>query len=208
MTFRDALKTRRTFYHLKKEMPVPEEAVLALIRETTALVPDAFNMRSQRVVVALGTRQDELWDRIDAAFGGKVPREKIEGFRAAAGTILYFIDEEVVRAMQAKVPRYAENFPLWANHANGMLQISLWAGLTELRLGANLQHYNPVIDDTVRELFGLPFYLDRTVKIHYSPHTAEWRIEGKSSAGVGNVSVNMTYLRAVKRRFFCFRLRR
>ena len=75
MTFRDALKTRRTFYHLKKEMPVPEEAVLALIRETTALVPDAFNMRSQRVVVALGTRQDELWDRIDAAFGGKAPRE-------------------------------------------------------------------------------------------------------------------------------------
>lgn len=111
MTFRDALKTRRTFYHLKKEMPVPEEAVLALIRETTALVPDAFNMRSQRVVVALGTRQDELWDRIDAAFGGKVPREKIEGFRAAAGTILYFIDEEVVRAMQAKVPPLRGELP-------------------------------------------------------------------------------------------------
>lgn len=102
-----------------------------------------------------------------------MPREKIEGFRAAAGTILYFIDEEVVRAMQAKVPRYAENFPLWANHANGMLQISLWAGLTELRLGANLQHYNPVIDDTVRELFGLPASYKLMAQMPFGGRVAE-----------------------------------
>jgi uncharacterized protein len=173
MTLRDALKTRRTFYHLKKEMPVSEQEVLDLIQETTALVPDAFNMRSQRVVVALGAKQDELWDRIDKAFGGKVPREKIDGFRAAAGTILYFIDEDVVRAMQEKVPRYAENFPLWANHANGMLQISLWAGLTELGLGANIQHYNPVIDDTVKELFGLPGSYKLVAQMPFGGRAAE-----------------------------------
>ena len=124
----------------------------ALIEETTELVPDAFNMKSARVAVALGEKQDELWDRIYEAFQGKVAREKVDGFKAAAGTVLYFYEE----ALQEKFPLYADNFPVWANQANGMLQINIWSGLRELGIGANLQHYNPVIDETVRELFDLP----------------------------------------------------
>ena len=38
----------------------------------------------------------------------------------------------------------------------GMLQISVWSGLRELEIGASLQHYNPVIDNTVREMFNVP----------------------------------------------------
>ena len=37
-----------------------------------------------------------------------------------------------------------------------MLQISVWSGLKELGVGASLQHYNPVIDETVRKLLHLP----------------------------------------------------
>ena len=37
-----------------------------------------------------------------------------------------------------------------------MLQISVWSGLRELEIGASLQHYNPVIDNTVREMFNVP----------------------------------------------------
>ena len=68
----------------------------------------------------------------------------------------------------------------------------LEASEIDVRLGATWISAD-IIKQFSRELFGLPFYLDRAVKIHYSPHTAEWRIEGKSAAGVGNVSVNMTY---------------
>ena len=41
---------------------------------------DAFNMKSARVVVSLGEKQNELWDKIFDAFGGIVqePREKEE----------------------------------------------------------------------------------------------------------------------------------
>lgn len=68
----------------------------------------------------------------------------------------------------------------------------LEASEIDVRLGATW--IGPeIIKQFSRELFGLPFYLDRAVKIHYSPHTAEWRIEGKSAAGSGNVAVNMTY---------------
>ena len=156
MAVANALRKRRSYYNLNKELPVSEDEVKSLLKEITELVPDAFNMKSARIAVALGIKQDELWDRIYDAFGGKVAREKIDSFKAAAGTVLYFYDENVVEAMQEQFPGYAENFPIWANQANGMLQINVWTALREIGIGANIQHYNPVIDDAVREMFDLP----------------------------------------------------
>ena len=156
MSIRESLQQRRSVYGLKKELPVSLETIRQLVTETTELVPDAFNMHSQRVVLALGERHDALWDAVYDAFGGKVAREKIDGFKAGAGTVLYFIDTDVVKSLQDKFPLYAANFPIWAQQSNGMLQISIWAGLRELGVGANIQHYNPVIDDAVKKLFDLP----------------------------------------------------
>ncbi|WP_113860204.1 nitroreductase family protein [Bifidobacterium aemilianum] len=53
-------------------------------------------------------------------------------------------------------PAYAENFPIWAQQANGMLQLSVWTALSEEGLGASIQHYNPLIDAEVRETFSIP----------------------------------------------------
>ena len=152
----DVLKRRRSIYALNRQLPVSEDEVLDLIKEATELVPDAFNMKSQRVIVVLGDKQDALWDGIYDAFGGKVARAKIDSFKAAYGTILYFIDDNTVKALQEKFPRYADNFPVWAQQANGMLQINIWAGLAELGVGANIQHYNPVIDPLVKDMFQVP----------------------------------------------------
>lgn len=152
----DSLAARRSVYRLGRDLPVSEEEVVRTVTRAAELVPDAFNMRSQRVAVVLGARQDALWDAVYDAFGGKVAREKIDGFQAAAGTVLYFTDRETVEALQAQYALYAANFPVWASQANGMLQLAVWSALRDLGLGANLQHYNPVIDDAVRELLGVP----------------------------------------------------
>ncbi len=156
MSIIESLAKRRTVYALNKTLPVAEETVVKTIEQAVELVPDAFNMKSQRVVIALGAKQDELWDTIYDVFGGKVAREKIDGFKAAAGTVLYFVNEDVVKSLQAKFPRYAENFPNWAQQANGMLQISIWTALRDLGVGANIQHYNPVIDAAVKKLSDVP----------------------------------------------------
>ena len=100
-------------------------------------------MKSQRIVVALGTKQDQLWDMIYNVFGGKVDREKIDTFKSAYGTIVYFYDKSIVQHMQEQFPRYKENFPIWTE-------------LAGLGIGANIQHYNPVIDKAVQELFNIP----------------------------------------------------
>ena len=156
MSIIDAISKRRSIYALNKNLPVPESEVEALVKKVTELVPDAFNMKSARVVLALGEKHNQLWDAIYDAFGGKVSREKINGFRSAYGTVLYYYDSATVKAMQEKFAPYAANFPVWANQANGMLQFTVWSALRELGIGANIQHYNPVIDEAVRKLFAVP----------------------------------------------------
>ena len=156
MSIIKSLEKRRTYYNINKELPVSESEIEEKIKDVTELVPDAFNMKSARVVVLFGEKHDQLWDEIHNEFGGKVPREKIDSFKAGAGTVLYFYDENTVKKMQEDFSTYADNFPVWANQANGMLQISVWAMLRELNVGASLQHYNPVIDEKVKEMFNIP----------------------------------------------------
>lgn len=156
MSIINSLANRRTIYNLNKNLPVSPEKVIETVETVTELVPDSFNMKSSRVVVVLNEKQDLLWDTIYDVFGGNVAREKIDGFKAAAGTILYFYDAHVVESLQKQFPLYAANFPVWASQSSGMLQLSIWSALRELEVGANLQHYNPVIDEKVRELFDIP----------------------------------------------------
>lgn len=155
MSIVKSLEKRRTYYNINKELPVSVESVEETIKKVTELVPDAFNMKSARVVVAFGDKHDLLWDEIYNVFNGAVPREKIDSFKAGAGTVLFFYDESVVKGLQEQFALYADNFPVWANQANGMLQLSVWSALRELEIGASLQHYNPVIDEKVKELFGI-----------------------------------------------------
>lgn len=156
MSFIHQLEKRRTYYNINRELPVTEGEVLEIIKGVTEATPDAFNMKSARVVVALGDKQDQLWDTIYDVFKGKVDRQKIDSFKNGYGTALYFIDEEVVKTFQEQFTSYAANFPIWANQANGMLQSNVWTALREVGIGASLQHYNPVIDEAVAELFDIP----------------------------------------------------
>ena len=172
----ESLQKRRTYYQIDKNLPVSEEKVVETIQEAVKLVPDAFNMKSQRVIVALGEKQNQLWDTVYDVFGGKVSREKIDGFRAGAGTVLYFTDESVVKTLQEKFPLYAANFPVWAQQSNGMLQISIWSALRELEIGANLQHYNPVINEAVRKLFDVRRTGSSSRRCRSA---ASWRSRGK-----------------------------
>ena len=122
MTILDTLKKRRTIYQLNKNMPVSDEEVIQVIKDVTELTPDAFNMKSARVIVAMNDNHDALWDVIYDAFEGKVSKEKIQTFKDGYGTVLYFIDDQVVENLHEQFALYADNFPVWAQQANGMLQ--------------------------------------------------------------------------------------
>ncbi|MGM9991970.1 MAG: nitroreductase family protein [Candidatus Bruticola sp.] len=156
MSILESLAKRRSYYKLSKDLPVSKELIIKTVEQTVELVPDAFNMKSARAVVIFDLKHDLLWDTVYEAFNGKVSAERIAGFKAAAGTILYFYDLNVVTTLQEKFPLYADNFPIWANQANGMLQLAVWSALRDLQIGASLQHYNPIIDHSVKFKFNLP----------------------------------------------------
>ena len=159
-SFIEMIKNRRSVYGLNKNLPVFEDKIFDLVRDSVRYVPDAFDMKSQRVIVVVGDAHEKFWDgvynELVRATGGPIPPERLDSFAAAAGTILYFYDSAVVNEVRAKYPLYVENFHDWVMQSNGMLQFAIWTGLMTLGVGANLQHYNPVIDKMVAQMFDLP----------------------------------------------------
>lgn len=151
----EALKNRRTYYELDDKIQVSDDTIVETIEEITELVPDAFNMKSQRVVIVQGKKHKELWDAVYNVFKGEVSREKIDSFKNAAGTVLFLYDNKIVESMKKNYELYKDNFTPWALQSNGMLQISIWTALEELGLGVSLQHYNPVIDQKMKEMFDI-----------------------------------------------------
>ncbi len=163
MEFIEAIKNRRTIYAINKDMPVSDEKVEHVVKELVLNVPSAFNSQTARVVVAFGNYHQEIWDIVKEELHKQVPEDKWEGtdnkvagFAAGYGTILYFEDMDKVSELQESFPLYANNFPIWSNQSSGMLQFAIWTALEELGLGANLQHYNPLIDEKIHEYFNLP----------------------------------------------------
>ncbi|QOX81964.1 nitroreductase family protein [Nanchangia anserum] len=162
MTYLDDLKKRRSRYDLTSELPMSEEALVDLVEVVTLEVPDAFNMQSQRVVVLTGERHRRFWQVVDEAFEGQVSADKLAGFSGAAATLwcaatlLFATDTATVEDLQSQFALYTDKFPGWARESVGMLQYAVWTALATEGVGANIQHYNPVIDKAVHEEFGVP----------------------------------------------------
>ncbi|KAK3905919.1 putative nitroreductase HBN1 [Staphylotrichum tortipilum] len=162
--FLSLIKNRRTYYALNKDISAVGTAkVQSVVTEALQHVPSAFNSQSNRVVVLFGAEHDKLWDFTAETLKAIVPAEqwgategKIAGFKAGAGTVLFFEDHAVVEGLQAKFALYADRFPIWANHSTAMLQFAIWTALEAEGLGANLQHYSPLVDAKVAEEWKVP----------------------------------------------------
>ena len=163
MDFNQAVRTRRSIYALKKEATIGEKEILDFIDFTLLNAPSAFNNQSARVIVTFGESHQKVWDIAKKTLKAIVPaekfaptEEKIKGFAHAFGTILYFDDTKVTAELQKKYPTYKENFPIWAHQSLGILQYMVWTGLANMGMGANLQHYNPLIDEEIAKTFKVP----------------------------------------------------
>ncbi|CAG9993815.1 hypothetical protein V2G26_020363 [Clonostachys chloroleuca] len=163
-SFLQVLQNRRTYYALSKNLgSVTPARVQELVNQTTLHTPSSFNAQSNRLVVLFGAEHDKLWDITSDSLKAIVPEDKwqptadrLAGFKGAAGTVLFFEDEETVQGQQKAFALYADRFPGWAAQSLGMQQLALWAALENEGLGANLQHYNPIIDDKVAAQWSLP----------------------------------------------------
>lgn len=162
--FSAALKHRRSHYAISKDPVISDERIQEIVNEAVKYTPSSFNSQSARVVVLLGEQHDKLWNLTEGILkevvgdeeAFKSTAEKMGAFRAGYGTVLFFEDNNVVADLQQKFALYADNFPVWSNQSNGMLQFVVWTSLEAEGLGASLQHYNPLIDEKVKSEWNIP----------------------------------------------------
>lgn len=161
--FYAAVEARRSIYSISNEQVVSDERIQEVINYAVKHTPSSFNSQSARVVVLIGDKHTKLWSITTETLKAIVPadqfgstQDKMNAFGAGYGTVLFFEEQEVVEGLQKQFPSYADNFPVWSNQSNGMLQYVIWTSLELEGFGATLQHYNPLIDDKVKAEWNIP----------------------------------------------------
>ncbi len=158
--FRETLKNRRSYYHLTNSSPISDESIKEILEFALLHVPSAFNSQSTRLVLLLGESHRKLWDITKQVLQDRISSPEVfvkteakinESFASAYGTILFYEDLSVVRKLQETFPTYRERFPIWAQQTSAMHQLAVWSMLEEVGFGASLQHYNPLIDQMVKD---------------------------------------------------------
>jgi len=155
-------KKRRSQYALGKNVPISQAETTELIKQAMREAPSAFNAQSSRALILFGAESQKFWELAKDELRKIVPAEafaategKLTSFAAGAGTVLYFVDTDVVKGLQEQFALYADNFPVWAEQSNGMAQFAVWTALADAGIGASLQHYNPLVDEAVRKEWGV-----------------------------------------------------
>lgn len=161
--FMDSIKSRRSIYSIGKNIAVSDDEIIDMIKQALMHSPTPYNSQANRAVLLIGEDHDDLWDIVLESLKKVVSeknfaktQDKIQSFKNGYGTILFFEDEKVTKALMQKFPLYKDSFSVWAMQAAGMFQHIVWTALCDMGLGASLQHYNPLIDDAVKVRWNLP----------------------------------------------------
>ena len=100
-----------------------------------------------------------------------------------------------VRAKLRMAQFAAETNPEFAVNVDALTKAQpreLEASEIDVRLGATWLDPS-IIQKFMTETFQIPYYLRRAVNVRYSPYTAEWRVEGKTATGRGDIISSETY---------------
>jgi len=100
-----------------------------------------------------------------------------------------------VRAKLRMAQFAAETNPEFAVNVDALIKAQpreLEASEIDVRLGATWLAPE-IIQKFMTDTFQIPYYLRHAVKVRYSPYTAEWRVEGKTATGRGDIISSETY---------------
>ena len=124
---------------------------------------------------------------------------RVPGQSEPDGTPHYVTADEYlsgnVRRKLRQAQRAAEQDPAFAINVEALTAAQpkdLDASEIEVRLGATWID-KEYIQQFMYETFDTPFYLQRSIEVHYTPFTAEWQISGKTAVGQNNVAAYSTY---------------
>jgi predicted oxidoreductase (fatty acid repression mutant protein) len=161
--FLTAVAERRSHYSIGNNAVTKDEKIIELLEHASLHAPSAYNAQSTRVVLLLGKHHEKLWTILTDIMRAKLAPEKfprtenkIKGFMAGYGTVLFFEDQEVVEDLIQKFPSYADNFKEWSLQGAGIMEYIVWTALESEGYGASLQHYNELIEKETAKEWGFP----------------------------------------------------
>jgi predicted oxidoreductase (fatty acid repression mutant protein) len=160
----DAIRSRRTVYALNNSSSISDAKIQALVEEAILHTPSAFNSQSTRLVLLLNKDHETFWELVKSSLRPLITSDeafattstKLDGFKAGHGTVLFYEDQSVVQYLEQNFTPYADKFGQWSEHTSAMHQLVLWTALEQEGFGANLQHYNPVVDEKAAAQFDVP----------------------------------------------------
>ena len=118
-----------------------------------------------------GDHWDKGWQAADEYLSGNVRRKLRVASHAAEKDPFFRINAEALTRAQPK---------------------NLEASEIEVRIGSTWIDKD-IYEQFMHETFRTPYYQRNRVKVNYSPQTAEWQIEGKSSTGYSDVTANSVF---------------
>ena len=124
----------------------------------------------------------------------RLPGPVSEGERPQYVTADEYLSGNVRRKLR-QAQRAAEQDPAFAINVEALTAAQpkdLDASEIEVRLGATWID-KEYIQQFMYETFDTPFYLQRSIEVHYSAFTAEWQISGKNAVGQRDVAAYTTY---------------
>ena len=174
----------------------PHEAVTTVDTASEALavsIAEKARVDIEYMEQLAGKTSDEL----AAELRGVIFR--VPGQTEPDGTPHYVTADEYlsgnVRRKLRQAQRAAERDPAFAVNVEALTAAQpkdLDASEIEVRLGATWID-KAYIQQFMYETFDTPYYLQRSIQVHYSPFTAEWQISGKSAVSENNVAAYTTY---------------
>ncbi len=154
---------RHSFYDINSSLPISVDDIHKIARTALELYPSPFNSQSARVVLLFNDYHFDFWKIVEQILLKNAPTEKasaiqnkISSFAHGAGTILFYVDTAIIQQQEQDFPLYASHFRNWGYQCNAILQFMVWSALANVKIGASLQHYNPIIDNDVKSAFGIP----------------------------------------------------
>lgn len=102
---KEAIVNRRSIRKVTKNDAITKERIEEVLK-TALHAPTSFNMQSGRMVVLMDGEHEKFWDIVKETLRARVPAENFEatverlkGFHAGVGTVLFFEDQATVEKM-------------------------------------------------------------------------------------------------------------
>jgi predicted oxidoreductase (fatty acid repression mutant protein) len=116
--FFSAVETRRSTNAVGPTSPISDAAIIHIIQQAVKHGPSPFDIQSCRTIILFGDNHRKLWDMAWEDLTGRLPesalgifKEKVEGYRAGYGTVLFFDDRDAVKLLPESWQKIVAQYP-------------------------------------------------------------------------------------------------